>query len=94
MGPPQSAASGRRRLDRRRGRHLGRAAASGGLSRREWTRTRVRLQPIHRHDLLPLAHLDGESLRSSGDHQVWGGIWGRQRLLLAANPHVHILRLG
>ncbi len=67
------------------------AAARGGLSRSDWTRTCVRLQPVHWHDLLPLAHLDGEGLRPLGDHQVGAGIWGRQRLLLAANPHVHVL---
>jgi hypothetical protein len=31
-----------------------------------------------------LAHLDGESFGPLGDHQVRAGIWGYQRLLLAA----------
>ncbi len=66
----------------------------GGLSGRYFTQAGVRLQAIHRHDLLPLAHVDGEGLGPLGDHQVWAGIWGRQRLLLATNMHVHVLRPG
>ncbi len=53
-----------------------------------------RLIAIHRDDLLPWADLDGKSLGPLGDHQIWAGIRGRQRLLLASNMHVDMLRLG
>jgi hypothetical protein len=50
-----------------------------------------RLQVL-RDDLLPLTHLDGEGLPPCGHHLVQAIIWDRQRLLLAANTHIHVLR--
>ncbi len=76
--PPQSGATWCRRLDCRSIRLHGRAAARGGLCRRHWARAGVGLQAVHRDDLLPLAHLDGEGFNPLGNNLVWTGKWGRQ----------------
>jgi hypothetical protein len=58
----------------------------GGLCRRHRAGTSVGLQVVHRDDLLPFAHLDGE-----GHHLVWAGIWGSKRIQLAVNTHLYAL---
>jgi hypothetical protein len=59
---PPTAASQKRRLDCLSSRLLGRAAARSGFCREHRTGTGVGIQAIHGDDLLPVAHLDGESL--------------------------------
>ena len=61
----------------------------GSLCRRHRAGTGVGLQAVHRDDLLSLAHLDGEVLCPCRHHLVWAGIWGCQRVLLAANTHIY-----
>ncbi len=69
-------------------------ASRGSLCRRHRAGTSVGLQAVHRDDLVPLPHLDGEGLCPFGHHLVRAGIWGRQWLLLAANTHVYVLCPG
>ncbi len=62
--PPPVSASGRRRLHRRSG-------SGRRLGRGELASSQVRLEPVHRDDLLPVTKEDRKSLGSSGDHLIW-----------------------
>ncbi len=91
--PPQSAASGRSRLDCESGRLLGRSAARG--------------QPLQEisgpggwgPSCSPRRGSSafgppGRWMCPLGDHEVGAGILGRQRLLLAGKLHIHVICMG
>jgi hypothetical protein len=70
-GSPQFVASRCRSLDRRTGWLFGSTAVGSSHCWRHQAETGVGLQAVHRDDLLPRAHLDGEGLRPCGHHLVW-----------------------